>query len=354
MTFLKLATSLFAAVCSRSQTDRCTSRQPNFVPMTVRTVEKSKYDDLITWLRSKDADVSDKIFIQQSSFGNGCGAFVSEEVKEGDILFTVPRDACVTMKDVTTDPACGKAFSSAIEDAGPGGNTVAMAAYLAKEYLVSLEQEVEFGPYLQTLPWKRGVNNQEHVLFWSDQGVEALRGSFCYDDINRLRSDIAWASKFVDGIVGDSVRIARGEMDHGFRWPWQISMVEGVDSSVRGAFVSLLTRAFTDGNGDEKLVPLLDMCQHTKEGNIRYAKRTDNGTVEVRARRRIAPGEELLAQYRSEDDDNMPYHRFFTRFGFVPGNMEPIENLLADRSPILYPGVEVERSSISYPEVVPV
>ena len=222
MLFLKLVTCLFT-VCPRSQTDRCTSTATRLndavVPMTVRTVDKSKYDALITWLRSKDADVSDKIFIRQSSFGNGCGAFVSEEVNEGDLLFSVPRDACVTMEDVTTDPACGKSFSLAIEEVGPGGNTVVMAAYLAKEYLLSLEREVEFGPYLQTLPWERGINNQEHVLFWSDRDIDALRGSFCYDDVNILRSDIAWASEFVNGVVGNSVRITRGETEHGFRWP---------------------------------------------------------------------------------------------------------------------------------------
>ena len=101
-----------------------------------------------------------------------------------------------------------------------------------------------------------------------------------------------------------------------------------------------MTRAFQDRDGDEeKLVPMLDMLQHSEQPNVRHAMRKDDGTVEVRARRTIAPGEELLNQYRSEEDENMPYHRFFTRFGFVPGIAEPIENLLSDRSSIFYPKV---------------
>jgi SET domain-containing protein len=114
--------------------------------------------------------------------------------------------------------------------------------------------------------------------------------------------------------------------------------VEGLPEAMTGAFVSILTRSFQDGeSGDEeKLVPLLDMLQHSDEPNIFHAMRKVDGTVEVRARRDIAAGEELLNQYRPEEEENMPYHRFFTRYGFVPGITEPIQNLLKDRSPIFF------------------
>lgn len=114
--------------------------------------------------------------------------------------------------------------------------------------------------------------------------------------------------------------------------------MEGLSEATTGAFVSMLTRSFQDGESsdEEKLVPLLDMLQHSDEPNIRHAMRKDDGTVEVRARRDLVAGEELLNQYRSEEEENMPYHRFFTRYGFVPGIMEPIQNLLQDRSPIFY------------------
>lgn len=154
------------------------------------------------------------------------------------------------------------------------------------------------------------------------------------------------ATKVLDGIIGPSIREYRGEnVESGadFSWPWETKTptgpVDGLPEAMTGAFVSMLTRSFQDGeSGDEeKLVPLLDMLQHSDEPNIRHAMRKEDGTVEVRARRDLVAGEELLNQYRSEEEANMPYHRFFTRYGFVPGIMEPIPKLLKERSTIFYP-----------------
>ena len=61
-----------------------------------------------------------------------------------------------------------------------------------------------------------------------------------------------------------------------------------------------------------------------------------DGTVVVRARRDLKAGEELFNQYRSEEDESMPYHRFFSRYGFVPGIVENIPDLLRDRSSIFF------------------
>lgn len=64
--------------------------------------------------------------------------------------------------------------------------------------------------------------------------------------------------------------------------------------------------------------------------------RKDDGTVVVRAGRDLKAGEELFNQYRSEQDEQMPYHRFFSRYGFVPGISENMANLLRDSSPIFF------------------
>lgn len=137
---------------------------------------------------------------------------------------------------------------------------------------------------------------------------------------------------------------------------------------VRGAFVSILTRSFTqEGIEDEekRLVPLLDMLQHAAaaESNVRlclhasstgfthraswvhapadaavpltadlllvylqvrHAQLEEEATEEeegsqrvvATARRPIAQGEELLMCY---DDDEYEPETFLTRFGFVPG-----------------------------------
>lgn len=325
-------------------------------------LDQSKYDALLEWLEAQDgSEIHPAVELRPSTLGDGYGAFVSSAVPEGDLLFAVPRSACVTLEDGTEDFTCGPAYRNLVEKAGPGGNTVVMAGFLATERLRSLEHTKQaqengeitcanspFGPYLETLPWDRGNNNQEHVLFWSSDEVDALlSGTMCYDEAVSLRAEVDLATKVLDGIVGKTIRAFRGKdsADSGFKWPWQATLesttprgpVKGLPEAVTGAFVSLLTRAFQDGDEDEeKLVPMLDLLQHSDEPNVSHVMRKEDGRVEVRARRQLQPNEELLNQYRSEMEESMPYHRFFTRFGFVPGIQEPVQNLLRDKSTIFF------------------
>ena len=320
-----------------------------------KPIEATKYDALLDWLKSLDAEINDKIELRQSE-GCGFGAFVTGDVEEGELLFTVPRKACLTLEDATGDANCGEAFANLIKKAGPGGNTVVMAGYMAKEYLIMQEALKKGGdgidgsrwaPYFETLPWTRGTNDQEHVLFWSEDMVESLlKGSMCYGEATALREEIALATRIMTSITSKSIRAPRGEVeeDEGFSWPWQAKTPppegppEGLKEAIQGAFVCLLTRAFQDGDGDkEKLVALLDMLQHSATPNVRHVMRKEDGTVEVRSRHTIPANTELLNQYRSEEEESMPYSRFFTRFGFVPGILEPMENLLKDKSSIFYP-----------------
>ena len=335
-------------------------------------VEKSKYIQLLEWLQQpqpqaqsddeeeniETAYINEKLIINESTGGDGYGMFVTQDCTEDELLFTIPRNLCFTLNDALEDVDCGTQFKSLIDKAGPGGNTVAMAGYMAKEYLVGKEQEKSdnnnssrWGPYFATLPWKRGINNQEHILFWDDEKIESLLdGSLCYSEATSLREEVDLAIRVLGPMTRKPIQIARGieQEEDGFKFPWQVNnddskkneKMEGFDDAVKGAFVCLLTRAFQDGDGDEeKLVPLLDMLNHAETPNVRHAMRKSDGTVEVRARCDIPAGSELWNQYRSEEEESMPYSRFFTRFGFVPGISEPMENLLRDKSSIFYPQV---------------
>jgi hypothetical protein len=327
----------------------------------------SVYDNLLDWLeQAKGAKISVRIRIQPSTLcGGGHGVFVTDTVAAGELLFEIPRSACITMDDAINDPECGRAFQRVMERAGPGGNKVALAGFVAKERLLSLynqqqqqqqqqgndsssQQSSSFGPYLSTLPWAQGTNGQEHVLFWSNEKVDNyLSGSMCYEETKELRNEVETATRVLEGIMGKVIQKYRGELvESSFSWPWQSSPQEknkeftytkGLPEAVTGAFVSLLTRSFEDpGTDDDKLVPMLDLLQHSDTPNISHAMRADTKAVQVRARRTLEAGEELLNQYRSEADEIMPYHRFFTFFGFVPGIQEPVENLLSDKSSIFF------------------
>jgi hypothetical protein len=281
----------------------------------------NKYSLMLEWLKSqKDALVSDKIEIKPSTVqGGGYGAFVSRAVDENELLFRIPRAACVTLTDALSDEKCGDSFRKLVEKAGPGGNTVVLAGFIAKERLQSVSSEKGFGtgsrygPYLATLPWERYVNNQEHILYWTDEEVESLLGgSLCYEEAIDLRREVALAIKVLNTIISSPAQK--------FSLPWQMDNIpkpplDGLPEAVRAAFVCLLTRAFQDDSMDnasdaEKLVPLLDMLQHSEEPNVSHSMLKENGcNVEIRARRSLIAGEELLNQYRSELEEDMPYHR---------------------------------------------
>ncbi|CAJ1920210.1 unnamed protein product [Cylindrotheca closterium] len=323
-----------------------------------KSIDGAKYEVLLDWVKSNGGEINNKITIQKSSQGSGYGAFTNGEVKEGEIIFEIPRKACFTLEAALNDDKFGKAFKNLIEKAGPGGNTVVMAGYMAKERLLGKKDATgtsAWSAYFDTLPWERGINNQEHVLFWQEEKIEELlTGSTCYVEAKSLRDEVGLATSIMNKVLGPSIRVARGEDvdEGGFNinrmLPWMAKPPtpeeppEGFPEAMKGAFVCLLTRAFQDekedGNDDEeKLVPLLDMLQHSDTPNVRHAMRKADGTVEVRARCDIPTGTELFNQYRSEEEETMPYSRFFTRFGFVPGISEDMENLLRDKSSIFYP-----------------
>lgn len=166
------------------------------------------------WFQSKSdkSYVSPKFSIGPSPAG-GYGAFASQDLDKGELLLRIPRTCCLTLDDIFKDVDVGPSFQKLMEQAGPGSDTVIMAGYLAKEYLIMEEyrrrlKEVEegasidasaqkrlegikFGPYLQSLPWQAGVNAQDHVLFWEDEEVERLlKGSLAYDDAIEIRNSV--------------------------------------------------------------------------------------------------------------------------------------------------------------------
>jgi hypothetical protein len=280
--------------------------------------ENYKYNLFLEWLKTQNNSfVSEKISLKPSSLvGGGFGAFVTSAVETDELLFRVPRDACITMSDAFNDPHFGESFQKLVENAGPGGNTVVLAGYIAKERLKSVHgNNSKYGAYLATLPWERGINNQEHILYWTDDEIESLlKGTMCYSEAKDLRQEVALAIKVLETIFSRPSRI--------FKFPWEKDAVSPqiplneLPNAVKAAFVCLLTRAFQDDitgdgtNDEEKLVPLLDMLQHSEEPNVSHVMlKGSNGDVEVRSRRALEAGDELLNQYRSEMEESMPYHR---------------------------------------------
>lgn len=314
------------------------------------------YGQLLNWLDTSfpNSYVNPSVKISPSEMG-GHGVFAIDDIEEGSMLFSIPREACITSSVVLNNDETGKAFQTLMKKAGPGSFTVALAGFLVKEYLCYIEgEDVLFGPYLETLPWKRDINGQEHVLFWTEDEVqEYLKDSLCYSESTDLRNEVKFAKKILNALIGPSILKARGELEEEkplipfLEWtkppaPAVQEPVPGLGKAVTGAFVILLTRAFDDdfdkeveGEDAERLIPVLDMLNHNNEPSVTY-KTNEEGTVEVKARRDIKSGEEVYNRYREEEEMNMPYHRFFSRFGFIPGITEDSKLLLKDKSSIFF------------------
>ena len=365
--------------------------------MVPRIVEQEKYLALLEWLKTNGAEVNDCLEIKQSTQGEqaGYGVFVGNgrSVQKGELLFSVPRNLCVTIEKATSseddDGTFGEGLQNIIEKAGPGGSTVAMAGFMAKEYILMYlderekkieekinnsnddDQSSRWGPYMKLLPWKRGINNQEHILFWNEAKVEELLGgSVSYLEAKSLREEVALSIQVLGPLLKRSVRMAKGDLSTSaferFKslLPWErynkdasqddltnILDDQLIAEAIKGAFVTLLTRSFADDDGldedcvtditgqnddadddidkdndnddaySEKLVPLLDLLQHSDTPNVRHkvvgSMESADARVEVRARCDIDAGSELWNQYRSEEDEAMPYSRFFTRCVFI-------------------------------------
>ena len=118
---------------------------------------------------------------------------------------------------------------------------------------------------------------------------------------------------------------------------------ERYSNAVKGAFVISLSRSFAEeveyDNGttievENVLLPLIDILQHSNTPNTMLESYDD--CILLRARRDIEKGEELFHQYQEEREDVIPPHKFFTRYGFIPGVKEPIAELLKSKSDLFF------------------
>ena len=261
------------------------------------------------------------------------------------MIMCIPRDLCITFDDALNDPECGGAFRLIKEYQLPDWNLMLVAGWAAKEYLMGKllsddTSEIKHWPYLKTLPWKRGELDQEHVLFWTEEEVEALlEGSFAYEDAQLIRSRVQNATKLLDDRVFGS--LLRKEMGLEPSDP-----IPGLKDAVAATFVAALSRAFNeevevdmpDGSTEIEeeilLIPLLDILQHSNETNT--IVETYDDYIILRAKRAILPGEEIYHQYQEENDLIIPPYKFFTRYGFIPNVETSAVELLIKKSPLFF------------------
>lgn len=322
--------------------------------------------DMVSWLRRHPTTyISPKFGISPSKFG-GYGGFCSSKdpIQENELIFRIPRECCVTFDDALNDETYGDAFRAIRDKRDTDWSLLLIAGWIAKEYImaelssharplsrwqspnVALPPMIKHWPYLKTLPWKRGLLNQDHVLFWSHHDIETLlQGSLAYHDAILIRSRVQDAIRIMsDTAIG--ARILEEMEKNAPSFAESEKLIPMLEQAVTGAFVIALSRSFAeevecvqdDGTTSIEveivLVPLLDILQHSNDPNTMLESYDDY--ILLKARRNIQPGEELFHQYREEDDAIIPPHKFFTRYGFAPGVREPVIDLLKKKSPLFF------------------
>ena len=141
--------------------------------LSLGSVVDVRHAPLLSYMTQRGATIG-PIQLKKSTIGAGNGAFVTEKVEKDDILFTVPKSACIGLYTACGDLEVGDKLAQ-LTVRGQGAATVALAGYLAKEWL-SNGPEGEYGPYLAMLPWDaewppEGEQEQEHVLWWSESQI---------------------------------------------------------------------------------------------------------------------------------------------------------------------------------------
>lgn len=275
---------------------------------------------LLDWL-AKEAGVSAPLSIGPSTHGGGQGLFITKSAEKGDTLFELPEESVISVEDAWQDAELGDSFCYLTDEGGEAGKMACLAGFCAKERLLNQEDSLWYS-YLNVLPIT--ADDQDHVLWWSDEEVETLlAGSNVYDQVVGLRADTDSALDVLWEVLLQT-DLKTIELPKKTIW----------DDAVRSAYVAILSRAFEDDAVDSsKLLPVLDMTQHTATPNLVHSTNPSTGSVVVKAGEDLKEGQELTIQY-SQD---MPEHEFFIYYGFVPGERQSCRQLLNARSPIFFP-----------------
>jgi hypothetical protein len=222
------------------------------------------------------------------------GLYATERLEPGDLLLRIP-----TALMFTAETAMDSRLSRAV---AASGHEVSQRALLAT-LLVSTRRAGGFcSPYVRTLPGELA----EHPLHLDDavlrdlgtQGTayhaaQALRAE-CRDDFESVRAALAGT----EAPTADE-----------FRW----------------AYACVVSRAFKFGASHFRLLPMIDMMNHSREPAAECAH--DDGGVRVRALRRLGCGDEITNDYAVRSNGHL-----FALYGFCDADSA------SEEAPIVTPG----------------
>lgn len=303
------------------------ARCPARADIRAQATEDPRYAPFLAWFEDEGGQLG-PVELGKSGVGLGSGVFATRDIEEGEELFSVPDDACLSVFTAIADPDMGDTLAQICvresdNNDREGGESVALAGFLAKEWLKSGEKGA-FGPYLAMLPFSDANENDKetsrypsHVVWWSDKQLEDLQFERdLYFEADGTKDSVILAYKALNTVIAKPVKEARNDLLWSF-----FGATEDIKKAVQGAFAAILSRSFIFDTQDDKtarLVPMFDMLQHTDITNVNVDAQwavdaEGNQGCVVYAQRPIAKGEELVRNYGCPRE---PW-RFLTYYGFI-------------------------------------
>ena len=128
-------------------------------------------------------------------------------MQAGEVIFVVPASAFFSLGTALRHPQLGAAFRQLWESSNDNGVAV-LAGYIAHLQLNSDEPH----PYLSMLP--TSLEEQNHVLWWSEDEIALLRGTSAFDEVVSLRAeaDAACRALLTGALAADAAQ--HGEYLH--------------------------------------------------------------------------------------------------------------------------------------------
>ena len=267
---------------------------------------------LLSWLSKIPGAQLDRVELRGSLLGDGVGAYSTEEIGDGEVVFAVPSKSFISVSDALTHPLLGPEMrklwdATAAEDSK---GSVLLAGLLAHLQL-NIGENSDFLVYLDMLP--KHTPREKHVLWWSEAEMGLLEGLSSKAGLEELRRDVESSiATLCSGVLAADV-VKHGEAN--------------VCSAVRAGFVSVLSRTYavasSDGRDFRTLIPLLDALNHRAPPNVRYSFEGQaceaglSGLLVARAIGQFNQGEELAITYGDH-----PAFIFCGYYGFVPALLE--------------------------------
>mmetsp|Transcript_23397 Transcript_23397/g.53993 ORF Transcript_23397/g.53993 Transcript_23397/m.53993 type:complete len:556 (-) Transcript_23397:3-1670(-) len=277
-----------------------------FAGVALRAASADPVPSLISWLQQGGAEINKLVVETRDGYR---GVFAAGDIKEGDVLLRVPYHRIFTKAVVGQHAAQHCGDSSALD----GNEPSMIAAGILFERRLGAESA--WYHMIQALP-----ESFDMPIWWPEVDLELLRGSGMHQAVVETKQRVLRRYHEITARCA-----AFGEMFTQEAWFWAISATH---SRVYGGYSTKY------GDSQKRtmvmMTPLADMRNHHHDRNTDWNFTDENEMFEVKARRDISFGSEVLDSYGTRSNTKM-----LEIYGFIPQDNQPLRALL--RVPLCMP-----------------